>query len=152
MPLQFHIQFLNIVFFQFPTQKFPKYFLYLDWYSRGDFWTVIKSAVTKYLRVSCVYQIWRWFLMKDLHAVSFLNLDKEAKINLTKIGINELWICPNAKTNLLGLVSIILSLSFALFFLRLSKIKCQESLEIISIFFSRKFFKLSFHCVYMKLR
>ena len=115
-------------FFQFSTQKFPKYFLYLDWYSRGDFWTVIKSAVTKYLRASCVYQIWRWFLMKDLHAVSFLNLDKEAKINLTKIGINELYICHIAKTNLFGLVNIILSLSFVLFFLRFSKIMCQESL------------------------
>ena len=53
----------------------------------------------------------------------FLDLDKEAKINLTKIGINELYICPFAKANLFGLVTIILSLSFVLFFLRLSKIK-----------------------------
>ena len=66
--------------------------------------------------------------MKDLHTVSFLNLDKEAKINLTKIGINELYICLIAKTNLFGLVTFILSLSFVLFFLRLSNIKCQESL------------------------
>ena len=53
----------------------------------------------------------------------FLDLDKEAKINLTKIGINGLYICPFAKANLFGLVTIILSLSFVLFFLRLSKIK-----------------------------
>ena len=53
----------------------------------------------------------------------FLDLDKEAKINLTKIGINELHICPFAKASLFGLVTIILSLSFVLFFLRLSKIK-----------------------------
>ena len=66
--------------------------------------------------------------MKDLHAVSFLNLDKEAKINLTKIGINALYICHIAKANLFGLVNIILSLSFVLFFLRFSKIMCQESL------------------------
>ena len=115
--------------FQFPTQKFPKYFLYLDWCSRRDFWTLIKNAVTIYLRVSCIYQI--WFLMKHLHAVSlFLNLNKEVKMNLTKIGINELHISPIAKTNFFGLVTIILSLSFGLFFPRFSKIKCQESLEI----------------------
>ena len=53
----------------------------------------------------------------------FLDLDKKAKINLTKIGINELYICPFAKASLFGLVTIILSLSFVLFFLRLSKIK-----------------------------
>ena len=53
----------------------------------------------------------------------FLDLDKEAKINLTKIEINELYICPFAKASLFGLVTIILSLSFVLFFLRLSKIK-----------------------------
>ena len=61
---------------------------------------------------------------------SFLNLNKEVKMNLTKIGINELHISPIAKTNFFGLVTIILSLSFGLFFPRFSKIKCQESLEI----------------------
>ena len=59
-----------------------------------------------------------------------LNLNKEAKINLTKIGINELYICSIAKTNRFGLVTIILFLSFVLFFLKLSKLKCQQSLEI----------------------
>ena len=56
---------------------------------------------------------------------SFLNLNKEVKMNLTKIGIDELYISPIAKTNLFGL-----SLSFGLFFPRFSKIKCLESLEI----------------------
>ena len=73
----------------------------------------------------------------------FLNLDKEAKINLTKIRIDELYICPFAKADLFGLVTIILSLSFALFFLRLSKIKFQESLEIFRYLFQESSLNLA---------
>ena len=73
-----------------------------------------------------------------------LNLNKEAKINLTTIGINELYMFSIAKTNLFGSVTIILFLYFVLFFLRLSKIKFQKSSEInLSFFINNKKFKQS---------
>ena len=71
--------------------------------------------------------------MKDLHAVSFLNLDKEAKINLTKIGINELYICHIAKTNLFGLVNIIIFIF----------ILCVIFSKIFENYVSRKFVDIS---------
>ena len=93
--------FFQYQFFQLSTQRFPKCLPCLDWYSRGDFLTLIKSTLTIYLNVSFPYRIWRRFLRRYLHDVmSFLlNLYKEANLNLMKHGINELRICPVAKIN-----------------------------------------------------